>query len=110
MEKKSSIQSGKRYLEDMALQDHQAEEKQLSSEELRRKKKAEEAAARRKARDREKLEEDIAELEKQLDDLEKKMCLPENLSEYALLEQLAAQLDETKKEYDSRLEEWMAME
>ena len=110
MEKKSSIQSGKRYLEDMALQDHQAEEKELSSEELRRKKKAEEAAARRKARDREKLEEDIAELEKQIDDLEKKMCLPENLSDYALLEQLAAQLDETKKEYDIRLEEWMAME
>ncbi len=110
MEKKSSIQSGKRYLENMALQEHQTEEKELSSEELRRKKKAEEAAARRKARDREKLEEDIAELEKQIDDLEKKMCLPENLSDYALLEQLAAQLDETKKEYDNRLEEWMAME
>lgn len=61
MEKKSQVESGKKYLESMRQEESVSSP--VSSEELRRKKKAEEAATRRRVRLREGIEGEISQLE-----------------------------------------------
>lgn len=108
MEKKAQVESGKKYLEEMR-QDN-GHDAPISSEELRRRQKAEEAAARRKARRKESLEGEISLLEYKISHTEKQMCMPENISDYEYLERLGEELDEAKKQYEEKLEEWMQLE
>ena len=108
MEKKSQVESGKKYLESMRQEESGAAP--VSSEELRRKKKAEEAAIRRRVRLREGIEGEISQLEYKISHIEKQMCLPENISDYEYLERLGEELAEAKKQYEEKLEEWMNLE
>ena len=108
MEKKSQVESGKKYLESM--RQGESVSSPVSSEELRRKKKAEEAAIRRRVRLREGIEGEISQLEYKISHIEKQMCLPENISDYEYLERLGEELAEAKKQYEEKLEEWMNLE
>ena len=108
MEKKSQVESGKKYLESM--RQGESVSSPVSSEELRRKKKAEEAAIRRRVRLREGIEGEISQLDYKISHIEIQMCLPENISDYEYLERLGEELAEAKKQYEEKLEEWMNLE
>ena len=72
-------------------------------------KKAEEAEIRRKNRLKESLEEEIAQLEKKISELEEQMCLPENVADYEKLERLGSDLQLSKSQYEDKLEAWMEL-
>lgn len=108
MEKKSQVESGKKYLESMRQEESGAAP--VSSEELRRKKKAEEAAIRRRVRHQRRHRGGDKPAGIQDIPYREQMCLPENISDYEYLERLGEELAEAKKQYEEKLEEWMNLE
>lgn len=107
MEKKSEIQSGKKYLESMGVK---GDEKKLSSEEQRRLDKQIEAEERRRRRKKEALETDMAQLEILIADIENQVSLPENASDYEVLAKLGTELEEAKVKYDEAMMSWLELE
>lgn len=111
-EKKTSIESGKKYLEEISGRRNSAAEpqKKLSSEERRRINKQAEAEQRRITRRREALENEMSRIEEEISHLEKQMSSPESSSDYQLLARLGEQIGELKEKHDNAMEEWIELD
>lgn len=111
-EKKTSIESGKKYLEEISGRRNSATEpqKELSSEERRRINKQAEAEQRRITRRREALENEMSRIEEEISHLEKQMSSPESSSDYQLLARLGEQIGELKEKHDNAMEEWIELD
>lgn len=111
-EKKTSIESGKKYLEEISGRRNSAAEpqKELSSEERRRINKQAEAEQRRITRRREALENEMSRIEEEISHLEKQMSSPESSSDYQLLARLGEQIGELKEKHDNAMEEWIELD
>lgn len=125
VEKKASIESGKKYLRELAAADKEktaegagrkaddAAESQasssMSSAEERALKKKKEAEQRRLAREKEKLEQLIETLENEVAEIEDKMCKPENLADHQLLAELDQKMNQTKEQLENAYEKWMEL-
>lgn len=124
VEKKASIESGKKYLSELsgafgesgqknsANQNSQApaSQSQLSSAEERALKKQKEAEERRLKREKERLEALIAELEERISANECEMCKEENLSNHKYLSELDEENSRIRTELDEAYEKWMELE
>ena len=113
VEKKTSIESGKQYLKEMAAEEKQqrihqgVEGVKLSSAEERALKKKQEAEERRLRREKEQLEALIEELETKIAQTEEEMCKPENLTDHQLLHRLSEENTALKDALDAAYERWM---
>ncbi|MDD7717927.1 MAG: ABC-F type ribosomal protection protein [Eubacteriaceae bacterium] len=124
VEKKASIESGKKYLSELsgafgesgqknsANQNSQtsASQSQLSAAEERALKKQKEAEERRLKREKERLEALIAELEERISANECEMCKEENLSNHKYLSELDEENSRIRTELDEAYEKWMELE
>lgn len=131
VEKKSSIDSGKKYLAELSASGKNAvpgkaagsasegnshegsgenQRQQLSSAEERALKKQKEAEERRLKREKERLEALIAELEEKIAANESEMCREENLSNHQYLSRLDEENRQFRKELDEAYEKWMELE
>ena len=134
VEKKASVESGKKYLKELGGADEgsrgfggfgaggsaaasskaasskdegPAEGKALSSAEERALKKEKEAEERRLAREKARLEALIEKLEAEIEDNEAQMCLPENLANHQLLTELDQKNAKCRNELEDAYEKWM---
>ena len=114
VEKSAEVQSGKKYMEELsgekAAKEEFASAPVLSAEEQRRLNKQIEAEERRIRRKKEALEAQMADLEAEIEELENKMCDPNNSSDYSLLAELGTKIEEAKAKHDDAMEEWMLLE
>ncbi len=114
MEKKAEIQSGKKYLQELADESKSdmaaCESKMLSAEEQRKLNKQIEAEQRRIKRRMEVLERQMAEMEDEIASIEGEMADPQNSSNYTLLAQLGTKIEELKAGHDEAMLEWMTLE
>ena len=114
VEKSAEVQSGKKYMEELsgekADKETSASAPVLSAEEQRRLNKQIEAEERRIRRKKEALEAQMADLEAEIEELENKMCDPNNSSDYGLLAELGTKIEEAKAKHDEAMEEWMLLE
>ena len=114
VEKSAEVQSGKKYMEELsgekAAKEELASAPVLSAEEQRRLNKQIEAEERRIRRKKEALEAQMADLEAEIEELENKMCDPNNSSDYGLLAELVTKIEEAKAKHDEAMEEWMLLE
>lgn len=114
VEKSAEVQSGKKYMEELsgekAAKEELASAQVLSAEEQRRLNKQIEAEERRIRRKKEALEAQMADLEAEIEELENKMCDPNNSSDYGLLAELGTKIEEAKAKHDDAMEEWMLLE
>lgn len=114
VEKSAEVQSGKKYMEELsgekAAKEELASAPVLSAEEQRRLNKQIEAEERRIRRKKEALEAQMADLEAEIEELENKMCDPNNSSDYSLLAELGTKIEEAKAKHDDAMEEWMLLE
>lgn len=110
VEKKQSIESGKKYLEEMknlANTPQTGEQKHtVSAEEERRLKKERDANERRKARTMKGLEDEIERLEKTIESLEAELCVPQNMTDYEKLSEIGEELETCKNMLNKKIEEW----
>ncbi|MDD7307290.1 MAG: ATP-binding cassette domain-containing protein [Eubacteriales bacterium] len=111
VEKKQQIESGKKYLNEMAgaSKAQEAAENTGSAEE-RRRKKEQEAADRRKKREIENLENRIAELEAAIEDFEAQMCLEENLSDHVKLAKINEECQNARDELAEVYDKWVEIQ
>ena len=111
-EKKGSLESGKRYLKEIA-ESRPASTKPAgsgtSSAQERALKKQQEAEERRRKREKEKLEQQIEELEQKITENEERMCRPENLSDHQLLSELDEENKRCREALDQAYERWMEL-
>lgn len=121
--KQEQVRSGREYIKSLARETasspasddggdtpDNSQKAAVSSAEERRLKKEREAEERRAARAKAKLEEEIGELEKKIEDLENQLSLPENMTDHVKLSRLSSQLSESKNALDEKYEKWMEME
>lgn len=116
VEKKASIESGKRYLKEMS----EAEKvngaeidfdqgTNLSPAEERALKKKKEAEERRRTREKERLESLIEELEDKIGQTEGEMCKPENLANTGLLTELDEKVKDLRVKLEEAYDNWMEL-
>ena len=116
VEKKASIESGKRYLKEMS----EAEKvngaeidfdqgANLSPAEERALKKKKEAEERRRIREKERLESLIEELEDKIGHTEGEMCKPENLANTGLLTELDEKVKDLRVKLEEAYDNWMEL-
>ena len=113
VEKKQSISSGKKYLEELsgkANSEKDADEKKTSyTNEQRMLNKQKEAEARRDAKLKSKLESDIHELEEKISEIENEMVKESNLTNYVLLAELDKDLKESKQHLEEKYALWLEL-
>ncbi|MGN0659071.1 MAG: ribosomal protection-like ABC-F family protein [Emergencia sp.] len=111
VEKKASIESGKKYLKEMSEEKESRPEQDapLNSAQERALKKKKEAEERRLAREKERLEQLIEKLETEISENEARMCLPENLTDHQLLTELDEKNVKCKEELEDAYEKWMEL-
>lgn len=124
VEKKQQIESGKKYLNEMAAkgtaqgaqQSALCEgkvvgfEEELSSAEKRKIQKEKEAEERRIKRQKEALEKDIASLEEDIADLEREVCKVENATDHVKLAKISADLAEKREILEAKYDEWLELQ
>ncbi len=118
LEKKAQGISGKKYLNRMqeenahtdSAADKNAGIETLSAAEQRRLNKEREAEERRRARQSEKLEQEISELEEKIAEIEQEICKPENMTDYELLGSLSKQREEAQERLSAAYDEWAEMQ
>ena len=114
LEKKAQGISGKKYLNRMqeenahtdSAANKNADIETLSAAEQRRLNKEREAEERRRARQSEKLEQEISELEEKIAEIEQEICKPENMTDYELLGSLSKQREEAQERLSAAYDEW----
>lgn len=116
VEKKASIESGKRYLKEMSEAEKVKgaeidfdENTNLSPAEERTLKKKKEAEERRRAREKERLESLIEELEDNIAQTEGEMCRPENLANTGLLTELDEKVKDLRVKLEEAYDNWMEL-
>lgn len=129
VEKKQQIESGKKYLNELAAKGTPsgavggassakgrasetvggAGDGEMSSAEKRRLQKEKEAEERRIKRQKEALENEIAQLEEDVAALEAELCKEEVVSDHVKLGELGRALSEKKQILDDRYEKWMEL-
>ncbi len=109
VEKKQQIESGKKYLEELAGKE-EPKEKSLSVSEQRRLKKEEEAKERRRRRQLEAAEQQIEDLEAHISEIEEELCKEEVATDHGRLTELSAELDATKEKLAAEYEKWMELQ
>ncbi|MEG0663217.1 MAG: ABC-F family ATP-binding cassette domain-containing protein, partial [Anaerovoracaceae bacterium] len=113
VEKKQEIQSGKKYLQEMAKDGEVQEEtstQELTAAQERKQKKEEEARQRRIAREKAQLEQEIEETESKIAEIEAEMCKEETLADYAKLEEMNQELQENKEKLPKIYQKWLQCE
>lgn len=120
MEKKQSLGSGKRYLDEMAKKTDvtsaeakaagETAEEVLSPEETRRRNKELQAAEKRKEREQSRLESVIAEREQKIIEIEEEMCKEEVYLDHEKSHSLQKELDETKEVLSEAYQAWMLLQ
>ena len=115
VEKKASLESGKKYLKEMSHKEAQPvlskeEDQKLSAAEERALKKKQEAEERRIAREKERLEVLIAKLENAISENELKMCDEANLTNHQYLAELTGENEKYQAELADAYEKWMELE
>lgn len=110
VEKKQEIESGKKYLEELAGKEEISKEDNLSVNEQRRLKKEEEARQRRLKRQLAQAEETIAEMEEQIAGIEKELCKEEIMTDSVRLAELSEALDLAKEKLALEYENWMGLQ
>lgn len=112
VEKKQEIDSGKKYLEELASQQETAprENETLSASEQRRLKKEEEAKARRLKRLQEEAEQKIESLEEQISAVEAELCREEVMTDPERLRKLSGELDALKQQLSEEYDKWMELQ
>ena len=112
VEKKQEIESGKKYLEELAGPKDRAEVPvdELSSSEQRRLKKEQEAEERRLKRQQEKAEKRIEELEEQIGEIEAELCKEENMADHKKLQELSDKMNGLKDELAVEYDNWMELQ
>ncbi len=111
--KQQEIESGKKYMEELGKQTAAASEPEdsgLSSAEERRLKKEAATAAKRLEKEKTRLEERIAELEADIEELQSKMCMPQYFSDHAKLGELNSLIEDKKAELSKVYDSWMELE
>ena len=113
VEKKEQMGSGKKYLNDMREESAAAMEAaqqgartNLTAAEQRALNKKREAEERRRIRHLEKLETEIAELEKQDAELQQQLCCEANMNDYGLLTELSNRRERVLARLSEVYEEW----
>ena len=116
VEKKASIESGKRYLKEMSEAEKVKgaeidfdENTNLSPAEERTLKKKKEAEERRRVREKERLESLIEELEDNIAQTEGEMCRPENLANTGLLTELDEKVKDLRVKLEEAYDNWMEL-
>lgn len=110
-EKKQQIESGKKYLNEMAETGKNPETAvATSSAEERRRKKEQEAADRRKQRELSRIENRIAELEAAIENFEAQMCLEANLSDHVRLAKLSDECENAREELAEVYDKWVEIQ
>ncbi|MCI8647124.1 MAG: ABC-F type ribosomal protection protein [Firmicutes bacterium] len=110
VEKKQEIESGKKYLEELAGKEESPKEKNLSTNEQRLLKKEEEARQRRLKRQLAQAEETIAQLEEHIANIEKELCKEEIMTDPVRLAELSEALDMTKEKLAAEYDKWMELQ
>ena len=123
VEKKQQIESGKKYLNELAAKGAPsgaevvsadakggACEAELSSAEKRRLQKEKEAEERRIKRQKEALEEGIAQLEEDVAALEAEICKEEVATDHVKLAKLSGELCDKRQVLENKYEEWMELQ
>ena len=110
VEKKQEIESGKKYLEELAGKEESPKEKNLSTNEQRLLKKEEEARQRRQKRQLAQAEETIAQLEEHIANIEKELCKEEIMTDPVRLAELSEALDMTKEKLAAEYDKWMELQ
>ena len=110
-EKKQQIESGKKYLNEMADAGKNSETAvATSSAEERRRKKEQEAADRKKQRELSRIEDRITELEAAIENFEAQMCLEANLSDHVRLAKLSGECENAKAELAEVYDKWVEIQ
>lgn len=116
VEKKSSIESGRKYLKELSeaeriksIESDSEENGELSPAEERALKKKKEAEERRRSREKEKLEALIEKLEEEIADMEAEMCMPENLANPQLLTELDEKVKDSRAKLEEAYDNWMEL-
>ena len=113
VEKKQSIASGKKYLEELSgktQNEKSSDEKKISdTNEQRMLNKQKEAEARRDAKLKSKLEEEIHEIEEKISEIESEMIKEENFTNHSLLAELDKDLKELKKQLEEKYALWLKL-
>lgn len=116
VEKKSSIESGRKYLKELSeaeriksIESDSGENGELSPAEERALKKKKEAEERRRIREKEKLEALIEKLEEEIADMEAEMCMPENLANPQLLTELDEKVKDSRVKLEEAYDNWMEL-
>lgn len=110
VEKKQQIESGKKYLEELAGKEEEPKEKSLSVNEQRKLKKEEEARQRRRGRQLEEAEKQIETLEARISRIEEELCKEEVATDPGRLTELSGELDQTKEKLAAEYEKWMELQ
>lgn len=113
VEKKQEIESGKKYLEELAGTKEEKPEPapdQMSSSEQRRLKKEQEAKERRLKRQQEQAESRIEELETEIASVEEELCKEEIMTDHVKLQEMSEKLNALKEELAVEYEKWMELQ
>lgn len=113
VEKKQEIESGKKYLEELAGPKEEKVEAvpdQMSSSEQRRLKKEQEAKERRLKRQQEQAESRIEELETEIASVEEELCKEEIMTDHVKLQEMSEKLNALKEELAVEYEKWMELQ
>ena len=113
VEKKQSIASGKKYLEELGAKsrtDVNKDEKKVSDvNEQRLLNKKRETEERRDAKQKSNLETEILELEEKITAIEVEMCKEENLTNHVLLADYSRELEELKQKLENNYMRWLEL-
>ncbi len=116
VEKKTSIESGKKYLKELSESEKVKsaaadfdENADLSPAEERALKKKREAEERRRIREKERLEALIEELEGKISEMEAEMCKAENLTNPQLLTELDEKVKDSRVKLEEAYDNWMEL-
>ena len=110
VEKKQEIESGKKYLEELAGKEERPKDKELTVNQQRMQKKEEEAKQRRLKRQLAQAEEAISQTEEHIENIEKELCKEEVMTDPVRLAELGEALGAAKEKLAEEYDKWMELQ